>query len=373
MRTRTALLTLVSLLSASSARAQQREEILSYDVSINVLAGARMVVTENITVRASGEDIRHGIYRDFPTSFPRASGLGRIEAPFTVGLVTRGGQPEPYDVTALGGPVGRGGMRVRIGDANATLDHRVHAYSIHYETERWVSFGDESDELYWNVTGNGWDFPILTATARVRVAGLENPILLESWTGPEGSTANDAVSEWTTERLALFRTTGALEPGEGLTIRIAFPKGVLAPPTPEQTAEWVRLDWGGYIDAAYVILFVMAVYLIMWRSVGVDPRTRPMVVQYDSPAGFSPAALGFLTERGYDTSQFAASLVSMAVKGAIKIDQEEEEWTIRKVDAKAPLAADERAVFDALLGKSDSLRRQPSGIPYPGNSRSGTS
>ena len=71
-----------------------------------------MVVTEEITVRALGREIRRGIYRDFPTSFPRQIGLGRIEAPFSVHSVTRDGAAEPYSLQSTGGPAGRGGMRI---------------------------------------------------------------------------------------------------------------------------------------------------------------------------------------------------------------------------------------------------------------------
>ncbi|NIS67021.1 MAG: DUF2207 domain-containing protein, partial [Gemmatimonadales bacterium] len=61
------------------------------------------------------------------------------------------------------GPAGRGGIRVRIGDADVFLPQGVFRYEIVYETERWLQFGDTEDQLYWNVTGNGWTFPILSA------------------------------------------------------------------------------------------------------------------------------------------------------------------------------------------------------------------
>lgn len=137
------------------ASAQEVEEILSFDVEIDISATAIMTVTENITVRALGQSIRRGIYRDFPTSFPRASGFGRIEAPFDVLSVTRDGSPDQYELSSIGGPFGRGGMRVRIGSPDVELAHGVYRYTIVYETSRWVHLGDDADELYWNVTGNG--------------------------------------------------------------------------------------------------------------------------------------------------------------------------------------------------------------------------
>ena len=103
---------LVGLLGPRGLAGQGVEEILSFDVRIDVQPGGLMVVTEEITVRALGREIRRGIYRDFPTSFPRQIGLGRIEAPFSVHSVTRDGAAEPYSLQSTGGPAGRGGMRI---------------------------------------------------------------------------------------------------------------------------------------------------------------------------------------------------------------------------------------------------------------------
>jgi len=230
--------------------AQEVEEILAYDVSITVEPGGAMDVTEVLRVRALGEQIRRGIFRDFPTGFPRAAGLGRIEAPFDVVSVLRDGSPEPFRVEAIGGEFGRSGMRVRVGDANVLLQSGVYEYTIHYRTDRWVRFGEVEDQLYWNVTGNGWAFPIRSASAEIRIPELSSAPRLESWTGPEGSTDNAATAAWdASARTATFTSRQNLSMGSGMTVRVAFPSGQLTPPTEEQQAAWFRLDWGGYVDA----------------------------------------------------------------------------------------------------------------------------
>ena len=47
------------------------ERILAYHSDIDVHADASMTVTETIRVRAEGNNIRRGIYRDFPTHLRR--------------------------------------------------------------------------------------------------------------------------------------------------------------------------------------------------------------------------------------------------------------------------------------------------------------
>lgn len=344
----------------SELSAQEAEEILRYDVTIRVGDGGVMNVREEIAVRALGDQVRRGIYRDVPTSFPRFLGVGRIEAPFDVRRVTRNGQPEPYSAETVGGAIGRRGMRVKIGDAAVLLDHRVHEYTIEYETSRWITFGEDSDELYWNVTGNDWSLPIRSATARVLVEGVDEPPELAAWTGLEGSTETDVEMRWDAGAdEAVFETTDPLTPGEGLTIGVAFPSGLLAPPSDEEQARWTRLDWGGWIEAGYLLLVVLALYLLMWRRVGMDPPPGRLGPRDEPPAGYSPAALGFIADRGYDQRQLSAAIVDMALKGALRITETGSGWRLDKSaeadELDGPLSPEETALFGELFSSSDSV------------------
>lgn len=353
------------------AASQDVEEILSYDVTVDVGPGGRLDVSEHVTVRALGEEIRRGIYRDFPTSFPRWAGLGRIEAPFELHRVLRDGRPEPHAVFSIGDGPGRGalriltgepsGVRIRAGREDVPLDPGVHTYTFEYGTDRWVRYGDDTDQLYWNVTGNGWSFPIRSASARIRIEELSVEPTLEAWTGPDGSTRRDADASWDPRtHEALFRTTGGLAAQEGLTVRVTFPSGQLTPPSEAQRAEWFALDWGGYIEAGYVVLLVLAIYVLMWRQVGIDPAPGPTSARSQPPPGFSPAALAYLEERGYEVSQLAAALVSMAMKGAIRIERTGDSWTLHKEAVDAELSPEERRVFEALLEGTSAITLTPS-------------
>ncbi len=338
------------------------EEILAYHVDAEVLDGNRMRVTEEITVRALGQRIQRGIYRDFPTSFPRFIGLGRIEAPFEVAEVRRDGGSEPWSLERFGGSWGRGGVRVRIGDANVYLDPDVYRYELTYETARWISHSDEGDELYWNVTGNGWDFPIGRASATVTVprSASDDDVRIEAWTGPEGSTASNATWAWDSAvGRASIETSQPLGAREGLTIRLIVPSGTIQPASASDRRRWFIADWGPWLEGASVLVLVLVLYTAMWLLVGRDPARGTIVVRYDPPEGFSPAALGFLQERGYDAAQRSAALVSLAVQGALRIEQGTRKWTLRRtaegIDAAPDAAPEERALYDALLGSRKSL------------------
>ncbi|WP_405282576.1 DUF2207 domain-containing protein [Gaopeijia maritima] len=347
-------LALLATTLATPAHAQDAEEILSFDVAIEVLDGNRMLVTEQIRVRALGNRIQRGIFRDFPTSFPRFLGIGQIEAPFEVLSVTRNGNAETFALERIGGEWGRGGVRVRIGNANVYLDPGVHDYTVRYETARWMEFADEGAALYWNVTGNGWDFPILEASATVEFPRMIDGDLVElaAWTGPEGATDSDAVLAWDpASQQATVRTTRSLEPGEGLTIRVIAPPGVVEEAAPGQQAAWFRLDWGRYIEAAAIALIVTLLYVVMWFMVGRDPPKAPLVVRYEPPRGYSPAALGWLREGHWDPRLLSATLVSLAVQGLLTIRHDGDRWILKRTDASPEklLPAEERRLFDDLF------------------------
>jgi uncharacterized membrane protein YgcG len=85
------------------------------------------------------------------------------------------------------------------------------------------------------------------------------------------------------------------------------------------------------------------------------------VVRYEPPEGFSPAELGYLQERGYGPALLASTLVSLGVKGALRIEETKGEWSLHRLDGPAqPLSADEEGVLATLLEDHDSLSLTPS-------------
>ena len=137
------------------------ERILSFVSDVAVERNGDLDVTETIRVQAEGNQIRHGILRDFPTIYTRNDGT-RVEVGFTVQSVTRDGGSENWTLEGLSN-----GVRVRIGSADATVSNGPHTYVIKYVTTRQIGFFADYDELYWNATGTGWTFPIDQAEARI--------------------------------------------------------------------------------------------------------------------------------------------------------------------------------------------------------------
>ena len=266
------------LLGLPIARAS--EEILSFDSTIEVLADSSMQVTETLRVRAEGEQIRRGIYRDFPTDY-RDRLNNQIRVGFEVLGVTRDGEREPYFTEKYAN-----GVRVYIGRADRQLPPGEYEYALTYRTNRQLGYFADHDELYWNVTGNGWGFPIQSASASITLpAGVpQSAIAIEGYTGPFGATGQDYTARVVGDSLASIRTTRPLMPSEGLTVVVSWPKGVVPQPTATQRAGWLLDDNLGLIIALGGLATMAAYLYFAWSRYGRDPPAGPPFPHYAAAA-----------------------------------------------------------------------------------------
>ncbi|MEQ9688214.1 MAG: DUF2207 domain-containing protein, partial [Bauldia litoralis] len=108
MKTLAACLAAALLLVAAPAFAD--EVIERFDAEIVVQPDGVLAVTETIRVKAEGDQIRRGIFRDFPLTFVDAEDRVR-SVTFSIEDVTRDGEPEPYHTAR-----NNEGIRIYIGE-----------------------------------------------------------------------------------------------------------------------------------------------------------------------------------------------------------------------------------------------------------------
>ena len=338
MRTTRAVLFSAALVIAAAAPADER--ILHYDSQVVVQADGWLVVTETLQVRSEAAKIKHGIYRDFPVRY--SGGLfTSVMVPFEVVSVQRDGRPENFWVESSNGGEGnevrwsdmRGlYKRVMIGDKNVSLVRGVHTYVLTYRTRRQVGFFADHDELYWNVTGNQWQFPIDRVTAAVTPPpGVKaDSVVREAYTGPKGAKGKDFVSIAEASGQAMFETTRPLASGEGLTIVVSWPKGFVTPPT---SREWLR-DFATDNRVAAVGgagLIVAALYfLLAWVLAGRDPPKGVIIPLFEPPPGLCPAAVRYILRMAFDKACMVASTIDLAVKGHLTIEEDTGDYKLTR-------------------------------------------
>jgi uncharacterized membrane protein YgcG len=349
---RTAVLFLALFAAVASAQADER--ILDFHSNIKIAKNGDMTVRETIVVQAEGRQIRRGIYRDFPTDYKDRFG-NQYRVGFQILSVRRDGQREDYHTKTLSN-----GIRIYFGNKNRFISHGRHEYELTYRTNRQLGFFKDHDELYWNVTGNGWNFAIDHAAATVRLPAAipVDEIRPEAYTGGYGSKGQDYIARVNSLGEAQFETTRMLGPRQGLTIVVSFPKGFVHEPTTEERLQYLIDDNRGLIYMAAGLGLVFVYYLFIWYLVGRDQPEGVIVPLYYPPKGFSPASLRFIERRGYDNKAFATALVNLAVKGVIKLKDNKGDFTVeRKNDVpEVKYSPGERILLDKLLGESRSLK-----------------
>lgn len=304
---------LAVLTSGAGGAACAEEIVAAFDVGIEVAKSGDIEVTERIAVISEGDRIRRGIFRDLPRYYEK--GGAKLPYDYKVLSVTRDGKKEPYAVETDGNA-----WRIRIGDADVFLDNGPHAYEIAYRVKNQVRHFAGHDEIYWNATGNYWEFPIARASASVRLPGGAPATQTSGYTGPLGAAGRDFAYDFA-GGAHVFRTTRPLAAGEGLTVAIGFSKGVVDPPSAaDARAEWLARNLSRII-LTLGFFGVGGFFLATYDRVGRDPRKGPVFPRYEAPEGLSPAAVHHVFHRGFSGHDaFVATIVGLGVRKRIRID-----------------------------------------------------
>lgn len=344
-------LALVALLAGMLAAlpampAQAEERIDRFEARIEVLTGGDILVTERIWVTAEGRQIRRGIFRDLPRYFENEG--ARLPYGYDVIAVARDGRSEPYATGTDGGA-----FRIRIGDPDIFLEPGPYTYELSYRVRNQVRFFPGYDEVYWNVTGNYWALPILSAVASIELPAGARVTASRAYTGLLGEAGAD-YSYGARDNRHVFETTRRLEVGEGLTVAVGFGKGLIEPPS---AIDRSRLWWQRHGSLVILLMSLAALswfYVRSFDRVGRDPPKGPVFAIYEPPKGYSPGAVHHIYYRGLrGHAALISTLLNLAIKGRIRIDTSQKDVTVLErafaAGSLPGLAAEDTALDKALF------------------------
>ncbi len=281
------------------------EEIRDFRVAVDIGADAVVTVTEEISVYFDFP--RHGIIREIPYSYRLSTGE-RFNLRIAVEEVRADGREVPVATARSGGR-----LVLKIGDPDRYVTGTV-TYLIRYRVERALRvYGDEV-ELYWNAIGTEWTMPIARAAVRVRLPeGVPaDAIRYLGYRGAYGS--QEPFSLGFAEGELVGEAEGLL-PGEGITVAVRFPVGYVVLPGFGRKLLWFLAD-NAY---AGIPLFTLLAMLGIWWVKGRDPRKGTIPIEYSPPEDVHPAAAGVLIDDRFDPRDLVAGIISLAVKGHLKI------------------------------------------------------
>jgi uncharacterized membrane protein len=306
---RPALLLLLAII-ATPAQAQRSLAIKRFEATIIVNPGGAVDVSESITAEFTGS--WNGIYRTVPVEYRTPQGFNWTLRLHLLDVTDEHGVSLDVESSRERHYVK---YKIRVpGAENATR-----TVLLRYRAVNGLRFLEDHDELYWNVTGDEWDVPIEAATARIELPAAATGVRAIAFNGVYGSTARDAVVETrgTTIRVTMPHR---LDFHEGMTAVVGWNPGVVVRPTETQKAlSFLATNWP--------LAIPVPVFLVMfgiWRQVGRDPKRLPVAVQYEPPESLSPAEAGTLMDQSADMRDVTATVVDLAVRGYLKIEELDE-------------------------------------------------
>jgi uncharacterized membrane protein len=277
------------------------EVIKSFDTQIVVNLDSSVSVTETIVYDSEGLQ-KHGIFRDITP----VSSEGEPMEIKSVSVVDENGAPYQWQRQTNDGDV-----RLKIGDPERTFRGEK-TYVIKYDAMNAVAHGD-IDEIYWNVTGSNWPFSIEQTSARVLLPSGASVTQQSCYIGAKGSTEGCSSGEF-------FSSDRALSAGEGMTVAVGFPSGVVEEYVPTLKDKVLKL-----LSVWWPLLLPIITFIVMyrkWDKKGRDPKGKGVIVpQYDVPDQLTPLEVGAILHEKVKTDIISAEIVYMAIKGYIRITQ----------------------------------------------------
>lgn len=318
---------------------EKKEHIYDFHSNITLHTNGTMDVEEIIKLVSTGYSIKHGITREFPTTY-YDNFRNKYIVDFTIESIERDNQKEDYHVKNASN-----GKIIFIGSQNKYLSPGNHIYVIKYKTNRQLGFFKDHDELFWNVTPFGSRFNINYASAIVTLpADIPNDKLdVVAYTGYFAANENNYKFSILADNKILFETTKPLYRSQGLSIAVSWPKGYIQEPTNITKLKWFFKDNLEFMWLLFWLIIVLIYYFyIYFKKRG--PKKGIIFPLFDTPVTaeassgsplenfirLTPGEVRYISKIKYDSKVFAAEIVNMAVHGYLKIDHQTDHYILIK-------------------------------------------
>ena len=284
----------------------------AWDVDIQVNENNTILVKE--TWRGEFFEDRHGLYRQIPVAYDKSYTLGGIvrKGLFLLDIdvlsVKKEGKPEQYTTKKEGGS-----QIITIGDPDILVSGSF-TYELVYRVRYPFMFHETVDELYWNITGTQWNTKIPRVTATIHVPNVKKgEFKVDCYTGKYGAKTKRCSYITENNRVSFVAR-------DFLATSVAFPKGIVNEPNSvQQLWKFVHVN-GHYSILALLPLVYLVFVVVFWYKKGKDEEGRGVVIpQYTPPKGMSAVDCGALIDGKIQSRDFAAIIVTLAVKGYIQI------------------------------------------------------
>jgi len=305
-------LAVAALLSIIPATASASLRIDEFRLDLTLTSEGFLDVREQITVTFFSA--HHGIERFVPVSYRNERTGTRQSIELDLEEVTMDGGDVPLQSSRRGS-----NLYIRIGDPDRTIAGQ-HEYTIRYRVARALLFREESIEIWWEVTGHGWQIPIDSTLAVVHLPEDVEPATVStiSYVGYSGSKSRGQPSILGPSGEFTF-AAGTLVPGEGLSIALDIPRAGLEIEPPSVLSN-ILAFLRANLAAGIPLLTLIGMFTLWWR-IGRDPRKRVIAPAFALPEDMHAGVAGVLIDDRIDIRDITGMIVGLAVKGHLRIEE----------------------------------------------------
>jgi hypothetical protein len=324
--------------------------ITNYDVAITINEDATLSITEKIDYTFT--DNSHGIYRTIGNRYPVTepftpeSSATEIDSRYDrvididdISVSSPSGAPTDLDVSQQGQA-----LVIRIGDPDRTV-FGPQSYVITYTVTGAMNSFDDHEELNWNAIATEWTVPIQQSHVIVDAPDVQDARCFTGSFGAKGRCESLRVRD-----SSVTASQSGVGNGAGVTIVVALAKGAVNVPPPRYEERWslqraFRVDAASVGGAAAVlVLGGVGIWALLRRGrdrryVGQIPGLSPVAgtsaaeesrpfgdspegpVEWSPPDNLRPGLLGTLVDEQANVLDVTATIVDLAVRGYLRIDE----------------------------------------------------
>ncbi|GAB3924340.1 hypothetical protein GCM10011575_03270 [Microlunatus endophyticus] len=357
------------------AHADAGDVINSFKIHYKVESSGVLHVTENIDYHFGSSD-RHGIERTLVTREPDPDTGKDIVYEISNFTASSPTDSADFSTSTTGGAFSRNrSVTYQIGDPNSYVSSQDVSYKLTYDVKGAMRTSGSYDELYWDATGNDWSADIKNLQITAEVPGGAQDVAC--YAGPVQS--NTACTSSKKDGQQAVFSQDDLPAGQNVTIGVKIKPGLITNNTP------ILVHRAGLVSAlsspavfipGIIGLIITAGIPFVGRKIAKDrttdlrylnlaPGTVPLPgapvevgksdPRMEIPVQFTPppitvAEAGILVDGQVDIRDTAATLVSLAVNGAIKIeDADGTGYQVRLLDPSRASGPHETAMLTKIF------------------------
>jgi uncharacterized membrane protein YgcG len=346
--------------------AQAQEKSLywqRWDVNIDVQKNSDMLVEETQEIVFTSGTFRFG-YRAIPLD--RVDRIADVQLSEIINGIERPYTAESTQEYGFTTSVNGGNLEITW-YFPPTADS-THTYVIRYRVVGGLRFYEGGDQVWWKAIAPDHNFPIRSSRVTITLPATftQDQLKVASYGVPATSAFNE-------QGQVVFDAQN-IPADQELEVRVEFPPGVVqGSPAAWQTAFDRQQSWGPVLSVIFGALGLMVLFggplgvYLLWYTRGRD-RPLGLVAEYIAePPGDLPAGVvGTLVDEKADVKDIIASIVDLARRGALRMEEEKKEgflgigsgsdYIFYLEDQSKATRPYERTLIKHIFGKQDVRR-----------------